>query len=193
MNQKILIKSKTAFYLFLMTIAVVLVSVWLSGMEMHRTLTENSVYSLSILTILFFAFVSICLYKGIGIHDNFGSIKNKIKFVEPSGNFGEIPDSPVSIDDFASEGIGGILLGIVFWIGVTLLIILFSFLFETILVSGLVILTGMLYWIFYRATLLVFRYSRFTKGNVSRSLWIGFKYSFCIAVGCIWLLYWWRW
>lgn len=177
-QQKNLINAKTAFYLFLFTMAVVIVLVWLTGMNIHRTLIANSFYSLSIITFLFFAFVTTGLFKGIGLKDNYERKKTKTELVEPSGIMGDIPDSPVSVDDFASEGIGGILLGILFWIGVTLLLVMFTFLFETIILSGIIFLTGMLYWVFYRATRLVFRYSRLTRNNLSLSLWIGLKYSF---------------
>jgi hypothetical protein len=173
MRTKLTFNGKTAFYLFIPTVAIVVLTVWITGLDIKRTITVNAFYSLSILTFLFFAFVTIGLYRGVGITDDFGNIKSKIGFVEPSGISGDIP-----FPEIASDGIEGIVAGILLWIGIMILIIVLAFFFETIVYAGVVIFSGILYWIFYRATKLIFRYSPVTKNNLAKSMWIGLRYSF---------------
>ncbi|MFN3405958.1 MAG: hypothetical protein ACK40G_17820 [Cytophagaceae bacterium] len=176
-NPKIIIKGKTAFYLFLLTSAIVIITVWLTGLNIHRTISENALYSLSIITFIFFTFISYGLYKGIGLSDNFGQTKSKITVVEPTGIVGDVPLDKIPVGDFASEGLEGILIGIIMWIGILLLSVLLVFFFETVVLAGLTIFSGLLYWVFYRATRLVLRYSKFTKNNLAKSMGIALRYS----------------
>jgi hypothetical protein len=191
MKQKIIIKGKTAFYLFALTCAIVIITIWLTGLDIHRTISNNALYSLTIITLIFFSFVAYGLYRGVGLMDNFGSVKNKVTFVEPSGISGDIPTADFPIGEFASDGLEGILIGLVLWIGIFILTVVLVFFFETIVFAGLVIFTGMLYWIFYRATKLIFRYSRLTKNNLKKSISIGLKYSLMYSgwiYGIIWII-----
>src|SRR5690349_19089119 len=111
MEQKIVIKGKTAFYLFIITCIIVIATIWITGLDIHRTVSNNAFYSLTIITFIFFAFVTFGLYRGIGLTDNFGSIKNKFESFKPSGNSVGVPDGEL-IGGFASDGLEGIILGI---------------------------------------------------------------------------------
>ena len=193
MEQKIVIKGKTIFYLFMLVNMIVILTVWIIGLDVHRTISNNALYSLTIITIIFFTFVTYGLYKGVGLTDNFGTIKRKIGFVEPSGISGDIPTGDMSVGELASEGLEGIVVGILLWIGILILTVILVFFFETIVFAGLAIFTGILYWIFYRATRLILRYSRLTKNNLNKSMWIGFKYSIMYSgwiYSIIWIIQW---
>lgn len=186
-----IIKGRTAFYLFMLVCNLVIVTVWITGLNIHRTIADNAVYSLTILTCLFFTFVTYGLYKGVGLSDNFGNIKNKIVFAEPTGISGKISPVDLPIAELATEGIEGVVAGVLIWIGSLLFAVILVFFFETIIFSGLVIFTGMLYWIFYQAARLIFRYSRLTKNHIYRSTLIGLKYSLLYSswiYGVIWAI-----
>jgi len=183
------IKGKTAFCLFILVSSIIIITVWLTGLDIHRTISNNAIYSLTIISIIFFCFITYGLYRGIALSDDFGSIKSKIGFVEPSGISGDIPTESISIGEFASEGLEGILVGILMWIGILILTVILTLFFETIVFAGLAIFTGILYWIFNRATKMIFRYSRLTKNNLNKSMWIGFKYSIMYS-GWIYAIIW---
>jgi hypothetical protein len=179
MNNPI-IKGTTSFYLAILVIIIVTITTWLSGYEIHRTILDNAVYSISILTLVFFLFLSISLYIGVGFEDDYP----KKSEIQPQRGIGDVfssadgsPRIDFPLGDFVSEGIEGIIIGILMWLGIMLLTILFMVFFEYIFLATLLAFMGSLYWIFFRATRMVFRYVRWTKNNFKRSAWVGFKYS----------------
>ncbi|AZB11239.1 hypothetical protein EG344_21575 [Chryseobacterium sp. G0162] len=60
--RKSFIETKYLFYSTLAIITVVIISVWLSGKEDHRSLFQNSILSTSILAGAFFLFITLGLY-----------------------------------------------------------------------------------------------------------------------------------
>ncbi|NJM80437.1 MAG: hypothetical protein HC854_13990 [Flavobacterium sp.] len=68
------IDSKYVFIITLLVIPVTILSVWFYGIGKHKTVIENSLLSTSILSIAFFLFITIGLYKGIKLKDTIGKI-----------------------------------------------------------------------------------------------------------------------
>ncbi|OYU96589.1 MAG: hypothetical protein CFE21_09405 [Bacteroidetes bacterium B1(2017)] len=169
-----LLTSKSVFALSILVIVVTIVCIWLLGIEQERSLFENSILSTSILSLSFFLFISIGLYKGIKLKDDIGNLTNKI-------TLSNIPDlsSAASNADFIAvgEGIGGILLSIVLWVLVTLLVGLFFWLFGAIVWTSSILFMAMLYWLFFRALRLVFKNSNKCKGKLSASILYGLAYT----------------
>jgi hypothetical protein len=131
-----------------------ILAIWLFGLGRHSTLYENSILSTSILSLAFFLFLTIGLYKGIKLKDNLGDLTENIKLDHLPDLSGGI-DVPVEIPD-VGDGIEGIIVGILAWIIFTIVLLVFIWIFGTILWTMVLIFAAILYWIFFRALRLVF-------------------------------------
>ncbi|MET0394897.1 MAG: hypothetical protein ABW019_17265 [Chitinophagaceae bacterium] len=164
--------------LFIVSIAVAVltvVAVWLLGLGRHSTLFENSLLSTTILSAAFFLFLSIGLYKGVKLKDNLGRITDRIKLDKLSDLSGKI-ELPGEIPD-AGEGLGGIILGILGWILVAILLLIFIWVFGAVMWVAILSFAAMLYWIFFRALRLVFRHSYQCRHNLSASMTYALAYT----------------
>ncbi|MCL7754660.1 hypothetical protein [Polaribacter sp. Z022] len=72
-----------------------------------------------------------------------------------------------SID--VGDGIGGLILSILLWIGMTILIVVLLIVLEAVFWFSIFIILAMLYWIFFRALKFVFNKSKETKGDIRNS------------------------
>ncbi|WP_157798721.1 hypothetical protein [Chryseobacterium geocarposphaerae] len=157
-------------------IVLVIVSIWLSGRGSHRSLFQNSILSTSILAISFFLFISLGLYYGFKLKDNIGNIFTKERIKKISDNTPEIGsfdfDGPA-----VGDGIGGIILSILLWILFSIVLIFLLYFLGVFFWTVILLFTAMLYWIFFRALRLIFKNSRHCKGNLLKSIGIGFFYS----------------
>lgn len=177
-NRRRLIDSKKIFTISLISIVITILSVWFYGIGKHKTVIENSLISTSIISIVFFIFITISLYNGTKLHDSLGKLTDKfdskklnfLKEINDDGAFGHsMPE--------IGEGFGGIVLSIIFWLIAT---IIFSYLFfaiGTIIWLSILVFLGMLYWIFFRALRLIFKKSSECSGNIERSIYYGLTYT----------------
>ncbi|AZA76697.1 hypothetical protein EG347_03770 [Chryseobacterium sp. G0186] len=171
------LETKYVFYSTIAIIAIVIVSVWVSGMGDHRSLFQNSILSTSILAVGFFLFISLGLYNGLKLKDNVGNILNKERLKI-------YPDKSPEIDDVdfdapaAGDGIGGAILSFVLWILFSIVLVYLSYFVGLFFWSALLFLGAILYWIFFRALRLVFKNSGKCKGDLLKSFRFGFLYSF---------------
>jgi hypothetical protein len=125
-NKKEYLKGKSVFIVSLFVIGITILTVYLTGENYNRNITSNLYLSLSIIGTALFVFMTFGLYKGIGLIDNFPKFKEfkTGDFIEQSVT---VPDLP-SIE--VEDGIGGLILSIVLWIGMTILIFLLLILLE---------------------------------------------------------------
>ncbi|WFB68656.1 hypothetical protein [Chryseobacterium sp. WX] len=175
--QKSFLETKYVFFLTLVIITVVLLSVWLSGKTDHRSLFQNSILSTSVLAGVFFLFISIGLYSGLKLKDNVGNILNKERiqrYADKTPKFDGFEFDPPAIGD----GIGGVILSVLLWIVISILLIFLSYFFGLFFWSAVLLLGAILYWIFFRALRLVFKNSGKCKGDLLKSFGFGFFYSF---------------
>ena len=159
------LKGKSVFIVSLLVIGITILTVYLTGENYNRTVTTNLYLSLSIIGFVLFLFMTYGLYRGIGLKDNFP------KFSEfKSGDFiskSEYnPDLP-SVE--IGEGIGGLIISILVWIGMTILVFVLLILLEAVFWISVFIILTMLYWIFFRALKFVFSKSKDTKGDLGIS------------------------
>lgn len=158
-------------------IVLVIVSVWLSGKGDHRSLFQNSLVSTSILTGVFFLFISSGLYYGFKLKDNVGPILNQERIKKYS-------DKTPAIDSFdfdppaVGDGIGRAILSVVLWFVFSIVLVFLSYFIGLFFWSAILFLAAMLYWIFFRAVRHVFKNSGKCKGNIVKSLGFGAFYSF---------------
>lgn len=171
------LETRVLSYSTLGIIILVILSVWLSGESSHRSLFQNSVLSASILATAFFLFISLGLYYGLKLKDNVGKILNHERIKK-------ISDKVPLIDGFEfepldiAEGIGGIILSIVFWFLFSVIITFLLYILGVFFWAAILLLAAILYWIFFRALRLVFKNSGKCKGNLLKSLTFGLFYSF---------------
>ncbi|MBB4805567.1 p-aminobenzoyl-glutamate transporter AbgT [Chryseobacterium defluvii] len=179
--RKSFLETKIVCYSTLVIIVLVIVSVWLSGKDSHRSLFQNSILSTSIIAGAFFLFISFGLYYGLKLKDNVGSIfhKERIKKAYPDkmpsfegGDF-DLPD--VGGGD---EGCLGVIVAIILWFLAAIIIAFALYFLGFIFWVAVLFLAAMLYWIFFRALRLVFKNSRQCKGNLLKSIGFGLFYSF---------------
>ncbi len=175
-----LVTTKAIFTITLIVLSLTIMSIWLSGMEQHRTVFINSILSTSILSTAFFLFITIGLYKGIKLKDDIGEITDKLKF-EKIPNFSDSLDiGTVDLPMIEADGIEGIFAvigAIILWIFASFLFLFLLWMFGTIGWAMLLVFAAMLYWIFFRALRLVFKNSNKSKGDLKNSLIYGFSYT----------------
>jgi hypothetical protein len=172
-NKKEYLKGKSVFIVSLFVIGITILTVYLTGENYNRNITSNLYLSLSIIGTALFVFMTFGLYKGIGLIDNFPKFKEfkTGDFIEQSVT---VPDLP-SIE--VEEGIGGLILSIVLWIGMTILIFFLLILLEAIFWISIFIILAMLYWVFFRALKFVFSKSTETKGDIGISAFYSLIYT----------------
>jgi hypothetical protein len=177
-NRRTLIDSKKIFTISLISVLITIFSVWFYGIGKHKTVIENSLISTSILSIAFFLFITISLYNGTKLKDNLGKLTDKfdskklnfLKEINADGGFGH------SITEIG-DGIGGIILSIIFWILATIIISYLFFALGAIIWLSILVFLGMLYWIFFRALRLIFKKSSECSGNIEKSIFYGLTYT----------------
>ena len=160
------LKGKSVFTISLIVIGITILTFYLSGINYNRTITSNLYFSLGIIGMCLFIFMTYGLYKGIGLIDNFPKYRD-FKSGDIISSSGELPDMP-NVD--IGEGIGGILLSIVLWIAMTIFFLFVLIMLEAVFWFSLFVILTMLYWIFFRAMKLVFSKANETKGNIGTSI-----------------------
>lgn len=152
--------------------ALTILSVWLFGLREHRTIFVNSLLSTGILSVTFFLFLTIGLYRGIKLRDNIGRLTDKIKAGKIPSGVGGTAEFPV-----VGDGPEGILISIGLWLLLSFLGPLIIWLFGSILWAGILVFIAMLYWIFFRALRLVLKNGSRCKGNLTQSMTYGLGYT----------------
>ncbi len=173
-----LLPSKSAFIISLIVIPLTIVSVWFYGMGQHKTVIENSLISTSILSLIFFLFITINLYNGAKLKDTLGKFTphlstKKTAFLKDINLDAGIIES----DSIAGEGIGGLILNIILWLIATIVLSYLFFILGTFIWFSIVLFIAMLYWLFFRAIRLIFKKSPECSGNVEKSVFYGIIYT----------------
>ncbi|MFD2562254.1 hypothetical protein [Aquimarina rubra] len=168
------ITTKGIFFITLLVIAITILSVWQFGLGKERTIIENSILSTTILSVVFFLFMTIGLYHGVKLKDNLGKMTDRLDF-EKEG-ISDVFDTSPEIPDLG-DGFEEIILGILLWVLITIIIGILLWLFGGILWTMVLIFLAMLYWIFFRALRLVFKKSPVCKGKLAKSMLFGVSYT----------------
>ena len=171
--EKTYLKGKSVFIVSLLVIGITILTVYLTGENYNLTITGNLYLSLSIIGTTLFLFMTYGLYYGIGLKDNFPKFR-EFKTGDLIAQSGTTPDLP-SME--VGDGIGGLIMSILLWIGMTILIFILLTLLEAFFWISIFIILAMLYWIFFRALRLVFSKSKDTKGDIGISAIFSLTYS----------------
>ncbi len=167
--------TKTITIITLIVITITILSIWLFGLGKNRTLFENSILSTSILSLIFFLFITIGLYQGVKLKDNIGKITDKINTKKLS-NLDGADFSGMDIPE-GGDGIAGVIIGIILWILFSFVLLFVLYFLGTILWILILVFAAMLYWIFFRALRLVFKNSSKCRGNLALSAGYGLLYT----------------
>ncbi|MGB3607529.1 hypothetical protein [Psychroserpens sp.] len=172
-SKKTYLKGKSVFIVSLLVIGITILTVYLTGENYDRNAIMNSYLSLSIIGTTLFLFITYGLYYGIGLKDNFPKFREfkTGDFIAQSGTTPNLPSIEVG------DGIGGFIMSILLWIGMTILIFVLLILLEAFFWVSIFIILAMLYWMFFRALKLVFSKSKDTKGNIRMSICYALMYS----------------
>ncbi|WP_430411363.1 hypothetical protein [Kordia sp.] len=171
---KTYLRGKSVFIVSLLVITVTALIVYLTGINLQRSITANFYMSLGIIATVLFLFLSYGLYKGIEIEDNFPKLKGfefKKKLSE-----GFTPEGTSVFD--IGDGIGGVIVSIVMWIVVSIILVFLLIVLETVLSFSIALILAMLYWIFFRAMRLVFSKASHTEGDIGLAVMYAFGYTF---------------
>ncbi len=167
------LKGKSVFTVSLLVIGVTTLTVYLTGINYNRTITSNLYLSLSIIGITLFLFMTYGLYRGIGLRDDFPKFRSFKKGDLIGDTVPTFDTPPIDIAD----GIGGLILSILLWIGMTILIIVLMILLEALFWFSLFIILTTLYWLFFRALKLIFSKALATKGDLGISIFYSLSYT----------------
>lgn len=175
-----LINSKSVFRVSLLVVSLTIIGVYFWGLGQHNTFYENSIISTTILSIVFFLFITIGLYRGVKLKDNIGQIKSES--ISGSDTLDILSNTSHShgdgFDFDVGDGLGGIIIGIILWILWAILVAVALWIFSNVILIVIATFAAMLYWIFFRAIRLVFKNSNKSKGDIFESIKYGITYTF---------------
>lgn len=172
--KKRLINSHTVFISTLVVIPTLILIVYLTGLQQHRSLYLNSLVSATIISFVLMVFITTGLYNGWKLKDTIGKLhqKHNLDNLPDVGGFDgfEIPD--------LSEGIAGIIIAILLWIVVAILAAVLLYFVTNVVWLSILGVGSVLYWIVFRAFRLVFKKGPVCKGNLMKSLATALLYTF---------------
>ena len=174
-----LITTKSVFAISLIVSVSTILLVYGSGIQDNRSLFVNSLTSVTILSLLFFTFITLGLYNNFKLKDDIGKVLTKENIAKmPRHNGIDLVDFNMADLGFDGEGCGSVILGILAWIAVAFIAIVLIFSFGWIVWGAILGLVAMLYWIFFRALRLVFKMAPVCNGNLIKSAGYGLFYTF---------------
>ena len=172
-----LINSKTVFVSTLIVVPTLTLIIYLTGVNVHRTLYLNSLLSTTIISIVFLAFITTGLYNGWKLKDGIGNFLDKFYlWKKPSSTTMDVSNFEPFV--FDEGGIEGCLVSIVIWIVLGLFGSFIFWLLGAFIWAPILVVAGLLYWIIFRAFRLIFRNSAKCKGNFIKSFGIALLFTF---------------
>jgi hypothetical protein len=153
-------------------------SIFLWGLGRHSTFFENSILATTFLSVAFFLFITIGLYRGVKLKEDIGKMSGSEAPFDIALDLTTQPEHSHSGPDLdVGDGLAGILLGVLLWILWGIVVAVALWLFANIFLVIIAAFAAMLYWIFFRAMRLVFKNSSKTKGKIWASVQYGALYT----------------
>jgi hypothetical protein len=172
-----LVNAKTIFFATLIVLPTLVLIVYLTGIQNHRTLYLNSLLSTTIVSLVFLGFITTGLYNGWKLKDGLGNLLHKFHLWEKPKTT-TLDVSGMDLGAFSEGGPEGILIALLIWIVVGLFgSFIFWWLGAFVWITILVV-AGILYWIIFRAFRLIFRNSPGCKGKLLKSVSTAVFYTF---------------
>ncbi|MBT9393485.1 hypothetical protein KLP40_09960 [Hymenobacter sp. NST-14] len=163
-------------YTVLISTATVL-AVWFLGLRQDWSLFKDSLISLTILSAAFSSFLTVSLFQGVWMHDNFGKLIDHIKRVPFPDDFPELSTGNLDLSFEADEGYGALILGILAWLVVAVLAVALLWVFAAVAWAVFLVLSAVLYWVFFRALRFALRHGRECRGQLGLSVRYALTYT----------------
>ncbi|MCY7420865.1 MAG: hypothetical protein LH478_03870 [Chitinophagaceae bacterium] len=177
MSRPNLINSKTVFGATLIVLPTLSLMIYLTGIRNHRTLYLNSLISTTILSIVFFSFITIGLYNGWKLQDNYGNFLHKFPlWKKPSSSALDVSGFDFGLIE--TESFMGAIGAVFLWIILALLGSIIFWAIGAIFWATVLLVGGMLYWIVFRAYRMIFRNSAKCKGDIMKSAGTALLFTF---------------
>lgn len=176
-GEKVFLTTKPLFTITLIIITLTVTGIWLFGLGQHRTIYKNSLLSTTILSIAFFIFLTIGLYKGVKLKDTLGKIIDKPKLPKRTETGSGVDFSIIDGAELWGEGLGETIIAFIAWVVIAILVVIFIYFFSAYMYMLILAFIAMLYWIFFRALRLVFKNSSRCRQNILRSVAVAFIYT----------------
>jgi hypothetical protein len=149
----------------------------LTGIKNHRTLYLNSIISTTILSVVFFSFITIGLYNGWKLRDSYGNFRNKFNlWKKPTSSTLDVSGFDFGLIE--AESFMGAIGAFLLWIILALLGSIIFWTIGAIVWATILLAGGMLYWIIFRAYRMIFRNSAKCKGDLLKSAGIALFFTF---------------
>jgi heme O synthase-like polyprenyltransferase len=174
--------AKWIFISALLIMTATILTVYLTGLTSSRSILANATI-LTVLSSVFFLFLTSSLYRGIKLKDDVGDLTKKIKWRKdysmdvPAVSNSSEGKSSIIPDLDVGDGVEEIAAAVFFWIVATFVFIALLFLFETVIWVFILLLVAMLYWVFFRAVRLVLKNSARCRGKLSKAATYGLGYT----------------
>lgn len=168
MINKSFLTTKLVVSMTLIVVAMIVILDYFIVLKSHKSLYENLLFILLLLSITFFVFITFGLYKGFKLKENIGKLTDHIdakKLPDFSGGFPDISAVSEGLGGIA-EGLGGLFIAVV----CALALVLIGWFFVLSAWFILIFLAAVLYWVYFRALRLVFKRSGVCQGNMMISL-----------------------
>lgn len=180
---KTYLKGRSIFIISIIVILLTIITVYLNGENHSRSITSNFYISLIIIGTVLFLFITYGLYKGVKLINDFPKFKNYEvgNYISSSGDMPELPFFE------GGDGIGGFIISVLVWIGMTILIFLLLILIEIAFWFSVFVIIMVLYWLFFRALKLVFSKAPTTQGDIGMSALYALGYTI-LYLGWIFLI-----
>lgn len=150
-------------------VPTIILIVYLTGLNNHRSFYLNSLFSTTIISVVFLVFIATGLYRGWKLKDTLGDFRKKINPGKPP-EYRIMDVDPSDLADAGEGGPVGIVVSFLLWLVVALLGSFLLWLAGGVIWAVVLLLAGLLYWIVFRAFRLVFKNAPRCKGNISRSI-----------------------
>lgn len=181
------ISIRDTFFISLIVLVTTLLSVWIVGLGYQNSVLENSLWSTTLLSIIFFLFISVGLYRGFKIKNDIGKLSDEFSLDNVS-----LPEVHMDMPFFfLGEGIEGCLLTLGLFLFMAMFLSFLIWILGPTLWVTFVVFISMLYWLFFRALRLVFKRSKECRGKFIKSILFAMLHTIlynCWIYGLIYLI-----
>lgn len=168
MHRPAYVNAKTVIAATIMIVPMLTLLIYISGLQQHRSLYLNSLLSTTVVSIIFFCFISTGLYRGWTIQDDAASIDHYFSLWRKPREYGaDLTNVDLSVEE---GGVEGCIVSLVVWIVVGLFGAIIFWLLGAIVWGTVLAIAAMLYWIFLRAYRLIFGHAGRCRAQLGRSL-----------------------
>jgi hypothetical protein len=167
------------FIFMLIIVPLIIVTIYLSGKNIHRELYLNALLSTTLFAVLFMILSITGLYRGWKLKDDMVGFKKKIRIGRSAKFTSLMPDE---IPDIDGGGIGGFIVSII--LGFVLSIVIAALLwFSLEIVWAVLFVSGaVIYAILFRLLQHVFRNTAYCKSQLLNSIKYGIGYTIAYSI-----------